>query len=377
MMLRQTTHDKTQGFTLIEITLVILLLGLFIMAFAAFQQLAHKKIVYERTARNMVTVEQALANFIAIHDRLPCPARLTAGPGAADAGVENCTPGPGIFADATGRVLTGAVPTTAIISGHRVSILPYADTLDGWGNRLTYAVTRTLADGSLPRYDSAYGAISAVDESGSSLTFPPSVVNYAIVSHGRTAQGAYNSQGIPIAPCNNTARDGQNCDRGSEFNLSGRIDADVDFYDDIVSAKVEPGKPNRKMIDSIPVCDANQRLDFDGTNFICEVIAPPTISSCGSRYVQGVDNNISDCSGVPMVDGVNPSYSATATSPAGTAPTVTCPPGHYLTSLSMSGEYKDVSYYTTWARKGDIWTETRRPDVFTYTCQSMSVQIPD
>ena len=135
-----TKCSKVRGFSLVEIAIVMVILGLtaaMAMTFSSgFRNTQNRK----ETSTRIAAVDVALANFVLQNKRLPCPADGAIGTGGADVGAEQ--------RNGTGDCTTqnrGVVPWVALG-------LPESAGTDAWGSRLTYRVptgangfTRNLA----------------------------------------------------------------------------------------------------------------------------------------------------------------------------------------------------------------------------------------
>lgn len=243
--------------------------------------------------RNMVT--QALVNFVTNYGRLPCPASPTRLPGttspvlgapilaAKSAGEEICAGLDGVISVAGQRKTSSSPSWTgfqcdpivppgtctgdplSVVPGDPVLIgtVPYItlglgirDTLDGWGNRMTYAVSQYMTDATKFNYDNGVIDIQQMQRnetppgSGAFVDNIYPIVNkvsacpagthatcnvgsvpvtsrrgaflYVLVSHGRDGKGAYNYSGARPVACNATGgRDQENCNDDRSF-----LDAD-------------------------------------------------------------------------------------------------------------------------------------------------------
>lgn len=133
-------RPSPHGFTLIEMAIVIAIVGLaaVMVIKASGGMLANEK---RKTVRvTLDTVDTALANFVAIHKRLPCPADGRIASGALNAGVEQVTAASGACNPVSQQ--WGVVPWVTLG-------LSEQDASDPWNARLTYRVDPALA-GSTP-----------------------------------------------------------------------------------------------------------------------------------------------------------------------------------------------------------------------------------
>jgi len=219
-----TKHATAErGFTLIEIAVVLVILGLLftLLAGVATSLLAQQK--RELTRNRLAGVEAAMTLFVSQNQRLPCPADGTQVSGALNAGTE--TWGGGVCNPAT--QVNGVVPWRALG-------LAEQDITDGWGNRMTYRAAPPLVAVSAMNFTNcdpggSSAAIAGVcNATCTNASFPGSctppqaatvnkgllvknlagatvmdpTVNpstgaaYVVISHGENGAGAYSSQGI-------------------------------------------------------------------------------------------------------------------------------------------------------------------------------------
>jgi prepilin-type N-terminal cleavage/methylation domain-containing protein len=121
---------KASGFTLIEITVVLVIAAFVIAMFATVGSslLAQQK--RSITMNRLAAIDAALVQYVMQQRRLPCPANgtlTTSDPGAGNEVLCTTLPGQG----------SGVVPWTALG-------LAEQDVVDGWGRRFTYRVDNTL-----------------------------------------------------------------------------------------------------------------------------------------------------------------------------------------------------------------------------------------
>jgi type II secretory pathway pseudopilin PulG len=294
---------RQKGFTLVEMALFIIFFGLFagffVKSFLTYQESEQKNI----TQQNMDQANTAIINFLTVKGRYPCPARLSARPDDPDYGIETCDgtqamPGgyDALPADKTGaipdvnpdganvnslvdldpvdasgrhpeQIMAGAIPFKTIeeatggyddaniAAGYESYFGDLGNqsvekaSLDAYGNKLTYIVTRELADPVYPNpghtFHSDRGAILVVDENREvpvnfvALT-PEFLVNerlvhYAIISQGPDGVGAFTREGKVVETCIMAAGEGDE-DEGEDPPPATASDADERENCDVASA---------------------------------------------------------------------------------------------------------------------------------------------
>ena len=121
---------------------------------------------------------------------------------------------------------------------YRALGIPYDTTIDGYGNKVTYAVTERYAT---PDYVIHPGAISIRNAQGESVITPPGSAKYILVRHGEEGKGAYKRSGVktPLPCYSSEGRDSENCDLDGEF-LTAPLSkvAGSSYYDDVVLFKM-------------------------------------------------------------------------------------------------------------------------------------------
>jgi len=128
---RRNTNQWQSGFTLIELAIVLLIMGLLFVFVIPTSSVLLNTGKRELTRQKLKTIDAALTNYVTVNKRLPCPADGTIPAG--NAGTE-------YGRDANGDC-TGTSPTENQLSG----IVPYvtiglteADVNDGWDRRISY-----------------------------------------------------------------------------------------------------------------------------------------------------------------------------------------------------------------------------------------------
>ena len=123
---------KARGFTLVEVLVVLIIFGIVLtMAAAVTRGLAAGQ-KRSNTLTRMATVDAAIAQFVAVQKRIPCPADGSLASTVNNAGVE-------VAPDANGcsNQANGVVPWVSLG-------LTETDASDGWDHRFTYRTEQSL-----------------------------------------------------------------------------------------------------------------------------------------------------------------------------------------------------------------------------------------
>lgn len=128
-------QKKQNGFTLVELGMVLVVIGLITGAIFNYMSHSTKKENDFLTINKQQKIALALSNFAQSHGYLPCPSRTTSGSGTTDS--------PSI-----GEAARRCDSTTA--HAQRYGIVPFktlglsqSDIIDGYGNPFSYAVSRS------------------------------------------------------------------------------------------------------------------------------------------------------------------------------------------------------------------------------------------
>ncbi|MDH5723624.1 MAG: prepilin-type N-terminal cleavage/methylation domain-containing protein [Alphaproteobacteria bacterium] len=227
-------HNKTRhsedGFTLIELAIVMIIAGMVMLIGADLIRVNLYEARFERTIENIGETEGAMNEFFAIYGRYPCPADPSLVPADPNYGLELCRVDPdndpcppGIFCttqdgrDANGDddpdpVMIGMIPVRTLLAvdaaGNPIGIVDSdfleVNIYDGFDTRLTYAVSEYMTNQGFSLTNPAnesFGAISVVDENNISLTQPPGSAHFVIVSHGDNQRGGYIRSGDQVPSC--------------------------------------------------------------------------------------------------------------------------------------------------------------------------------
>ena len=253
-------NARQSGFTLIELAIVMTVSALLLVGAARAANVVQQSRQESVTKETQTDIVEALQAFLDKNGRLPCPAPLTALPDSDTFGYEvtdRCNQNAGFagtFRDdgPRGRVRIGAVPTRSLNIADEKAF-------DGWGRRMTYAVSAALADATIS-YDGGNGGIGLVDGGGNPIVTPPDSGVMVVVSHGKSANGAWLRIGS-ARPCNAGRQDGENCNRCYRFRSALRADDNFDnivrfsFPDDRLFHIARCGKAGRLYSPDDPAAD--------------------------------------------------------------------------------------------------------------------------
>ncbi len=151
-----------RGFTLLELSIVLLLIGLIIGMSLVTLTGSIQASQYNVTVARMDAIEKALLNFAIANTRIPCPSDLTQLSGSATYGVEagaGSGSSPGVATGAcTGASMVPVANFTSVSGAAEGGVptralgLPDDYIYDGWGRRFRYAVDLSMTVRALYRY---------------------------------------------------------------------------------------------------------------------------------------------------------------------------------------------------------------------------------
>jgi prepilin-type N-terminal cleavage/methylation domain-containing protein len=256
------------AFTLVELAIVITIIGLLLGPLLTLysNQIESRKI--RQTWENLETIRQALAEYQFATGHYPCPAGpaltvsdinhgqavclpATVNPGGCDTISGECRtqsygdPTNGIPPrdyDKDGKpdtILTGSIPLAELIKTNTKTRLSVAQTVDGWGNLITYAVTESMTNTDPSKFHPSQGVIRVVDEHNQNILDPVDSAHYVLLSLGQDGNGAYSQGGGAGKPCAINQVQSANClkpyDNSSTY-VSGLISKSpgLSYNDDLV-----------------------------------------------------------------------------------------------------------------------------------------------
>lgn len=236
-IVRGTMHTN-RGFTLIEMAIVVLLIGILLTFGVGLVQSQLENSAINVTKKRQDAIRDALIGYLGKNHRLPCPDN----PAAAGANAFNGT---------EDRVVTTAgtppVPDTTTQCAVTFGTPPFVTlglsremALDGWNNFFTYQVSNRPYDWTRSVSFNAgnQGGIAINDRPNGVLTPYPTPAVVVLVSHGKNGLGAYTIRGTRNSVATGTDEI-ENTDTNSifvrrEFNDS--TTATGGPFDDLVAA---------------------------------------------------------------------------------------------------------------------------------------------
>lgn len=229
---------NTHGFTLIELAIVIAIIS---VVLGAGLSVYGNRLAAERaaeTSRRLDIIEDALKLFRQTHGRLPSPANgaVISGPSV---GIESYSITTGLVSTGSARI--GVVPTRALN-------LPDSLMLDGYGNRITYAVDVDCITTWTAQCGWTGSTVSNLRVLDSTGTMRTGAAVYVLVSHGANGVFAWQeksaSQVSTALPRPGTVYgstlEAENANSNYSFRDMQRVETDAATtrFDDFVRWKV-------------------------------------------------------------------------------------------------------------------------------------------
>lgn len=267
------TSPRTQGYTLMELALVLAILGVILAGGLALYQQRSEAIKKEKTQQKLAIIDQALKDFFASNRFLPCPANantVEAGGGFGVAVAYNpathLCPNP----QADPNDAKGMVP---------VRTLGLADDLayDGWGRRFTYQLSSWMGtELDFEDEENAKGAIDVYNPQGIRLTHAEYKAAYVLISHGSNGFYSWSKAGayIPGTAAINASIENYNASGADMAFMIGDFARDFDdvgLYRTKAEVYLQPRRVHRLEFRN-DVC-ATARTLVSGTSSINAAIA--------------------------------------------------------------------------------------------------------
>lgn len=277
MSMKRSTPD---GFTLVEMAIILLVIGIFFAAGAQIYATYVGNLKYQKTEDSLIMVEGRLQEFFGRMGRYPCPADRTLAQDDANYGLESCRatvldpcPAGTICTNLGTRdtmgdtdtdndyIMIGALPVRTLSGLPGNSKFSETAGIDGFDMKIEYAVTELMTRGTFASPANVQmGVIDIRDENDRSVVIPEQSAHYALISHGENRRGAYARNGAFMGDCHimvlgvpttATGQNGilesgippelENCDDDDGLFVMGlRTQSEGDYFDDLIIA----GKTN-------------------------------------------------------------------------------------------------------------------------------------
>jgi len=230
--MRKYTSDRVNaGFTLIELTVVLMVITAVMGSIISLMSASLEGKSYNSTIAKMQLLQQAIADYRIAYNRLPCPANSSAyNPGDANYGREAANKGTCIsgtpdsdIGDATAAV--GMVPV-------RTLGLPDDMAIDYWGRRIRYAVSPAFTiddafDGTGATAVATSTTARIAVNNNDSATNVASTALFVLVSYGKNGHGSRGgSKGTLLNASITNANELLNCKCLSSGAQNGGADLD-------------------------------------------------------------------------------------------------------------------------------------------------------
>lgn len=228
---------KVDGFTLIEMAVVLVIIGLMLAAGIGIGRNLIEQSKINVTKENEQAIKLALLNFIIRNNRLPCPAVATLSKSSAGYGVEATTP--------------NTCTNTTIVDNVAIGVIPWktlgiASTIasDGYYNRLTYQVTlaatglnaNTIAGlkGNMSIHTNAPATNANQSNDCTVGNYNPCSAVVAIISHGLNGYGAYTESGSQLGLPNANTDEEENSNHDAKLVMKEYSYNSANPFDDVI-----------------------------------------------------------------------------------------------------------------------------------------------
>ena len=214
-----------KAFTLLEISVVILIIGILLVGTINFQLTIDKKSKQNITSDKIAEIEKAINEYILVHGKLPCPASINVDKSNAEIRDEDNDECTGYDSDFVhDGLIYGSVPTKTLNLTDDYAV-------DGWNNTISYIISKKYGDNKIFLADDT-DKIRIENTSGREIT---SNAIYVLVSSGKNKSGAFRN-GSQLSIVNSDLSDTENT-FSKNFTNTFIKDVQTDEFDDIVAFK--------------------------------------------------------------------------------------------------------------------------------------------
>lgn len=293
-------HNNSKGFTLIEVALAVLIIGLIMTPLLALYNAQYKQRMINESQGRLDDIGRILDNYVQNNDRYPIPASFLTSEADTDHGAEGVTPDTCPDVTTNGFCLfdngTAADPSDDIYIG----AVPFAElrmeadlALDTWGNKIIYAVARVQTDTATFNILGSDVISALALDATTNLPEPeyPNELDVFLFSAGQMGKGAYSAEGILVADCIDLGQpeyEDENCDFDDSIFMADEnrnelvtpfgtedhgtrafVEGVQEYYDDVTLAIDSPevNQWNENIIDSDYVTTIKNRIGI-GENAI-------------------------------------------------------------------------------------------------------------
>ena len=225
------TKTFKNGFTLVELAIVLTITALLIGSYFAVYDRSTKKNSERITEERLDVIEKAILSYYNKNGVLPCPAPINS-TGAAIGAATDCSAGAVSGVTDFGQTRQGGVPIQELNLSPQYFI-------DGWNNRIGYTVIRDLSTtvNTFNNYSTVGTDITIIDDSGATYNQGETAA-FVIWSYGNKGEGATTLSGATPLSCT-VNQDGENCDNDSTFRdqFKDFTNGSTSYYDDILKWK--------------------------------------------------------------------------------------------------------------------------------------------
>jgi len=233
-----------QGFSLIETTIVIVVMGLIITPIFGLITIEERKRKQVERVEKQKSILTAFSLFVKRNNAYPCPAAPALSPDSDDYGAAMtgtspgaCVVGNGLVEDGGGAgVFIGTVPVKTLG-------LPLRYIANPSDAKYIYAVTGILTNPST--FNGGGGQITVVDENDQEFLgaggFTQPKLHFVLVDPGNDYKGAYTKDGtVVVSECTGNKLDVENCDGDAVFRDAPFSNAHISdsFFDDYIEFSV-------------------------------------------------------------------------------------------------------------------------------------------
>jgi prepilin-type N-terminal cleavage/methylation domain-containing protein len=218
-----STKCRQQGFTLVEMAIVLLIVGLLLGGLLPILSSQVDQRHVSETSKQLDEIKEALIGYAVINGRLPCPAYST--------GAESPATGTGIC----DHPYNGFVPAATLgLSGTDSS----GFAVDSWGNRIRYAVTLWSSNTFTVPNGMRTKGISGLNPGSFSYLLVCSTstgIDTSAPSCGATGNSITSSPGVPViifSTGKNGAQGGTTSSDEAENLSANRVFINHDFVQD-------------------------------------------------------------------------------------------------------------------------------------------------